>query len=101
MTLEGFVIVSALLFCIGLYGALTCKNFVKLIMTIELLLNAANLNFVAFANFLDNSELQGQVFAIFVMTLAAAETAIGLAIVLTSYRNKNSIEFDDFNSLKW
>ena len=101
MGIENFIILSAILFCIGLYGALTSQNFIKLLMSIELLLNAANINFIAFANFFDGVELEGHIFALFVMTLAAAETGIGLSIILTSYRNSSSIKLQDFEKLKW
>jgi len=101
MNIDSFLLVSALLFCLGLFGALTSQNFIKLLMSIELLFNASNINFIAFANSIDGVELQGHIFALFVITLAAAETAIGLAIILTSYRNSNAVEFEGFKRLKW
>nr|YP_009340883.1 NADH dehydrogenase subunit 4L [Palmophyllum crassum]BAW34830.1 NADH dehydrogenase subunit 4L [Palmophyllum crassum] len=97
---EKFLILSSIIFCLGLFGALTSQNFIKFLMTIELLFNAANLNFITFSNSLDQSNLQGHIFVIFIITIAAAETGIGLAIILTSYRNLNSIEFNSFNKLK-
>jgi len=101
MILEPYLLVAASLFCIGLYGILTSRNVVRVLMSLELMLNGVNLNFVTFSNFLDPYEIKGQVFAIFVMAIAAAEAAIGLAIVLAIYRNRDSVDLEEFNLLKW
>jgi len=100
-TLEAFLLIGAMLFCLGIYGALTRRNAVAILISIELMLNAANLNLVAFARFVDHSHISGQPFAIFVITVAAAEAAVGLAIVLCVYRNIRHINVDQINLLKW
>lgn len=101
MNIENNLIIAASLFCIGLYGFLSSQNVVRVLMSLELLLNAVNLNFAAFSTFMDSLELKGQVFALFVITIAAAESAIALAILLTIYRNQKSIALEQFNVLKW
>lgn len=101
MTLNAFLLVAAALFCIGFYGLVTSRNAVRVLMSIELLLNAVNLNLLAFSNFLDPLNIRGQLFAIFVITVAAAEAAVGLAIVLAIYRNRDTIDMENFNLLKW
>jgi NADH:ubiquinone oxidoreductase subunit K len=99
--LEHTLIVSAYLFCIGIYGLITSRNMVRALMCLELMLNAVNFNLVSFSHYLDVEELKGQTFAVFIIAIAAAEAAIGLAIVLNIYRNRNSIRIDQFNLLKW
>src|SRR5436853_5128568 len=99
--LTSYLIVAALLFCLGLYGVLTRRNAVAILMGIELMLNAANINLVAFSRFVDPVRLAGHSFAIFVITVAAAEAAVGLAIVICIYRNARNINIDDINLLKW
>lgn len=99
--LKAFMFVGAALFCIGLFGLVTSRNAVRVLMSIELLLNAVNINLLAFSNFLDPSNIRGQMFAIFVITIAAAEAAVGLAIVLAIYRNRETIDMENFNLLKW
>ncbi|NJM76838.1 MAG: NADH-quinone oxidoreductase subunit NuoK [Acaryochloridaceae cyanobacterium RU_4_10] len=101
MPLEFFLIVAAALFCIGIYGLVTSRNAVRVLMSIELLLNAVNLNLIAFSNFLDRQSLNGQVFTVFVITVAAAEAAVGLAIILSIYRNRDTVDMEQFNLLKW
>ncbi|WP_173645037.1 NADH-quinone oxidoreductase subunit NuoK [Geminocystis sp. NIES-3708] len=101
MQLQYFLILAAALFCIGIYGLVTSRNAVRVLMSIELLLNAVNLNLIGFSNYLDPSEIKGQVFAIFVITIAAAEAAVGLAIILAIYRNRDTIDMERFNLLKW
>jgi len=98
---QQFMVVSAALFCLGIYGVLTRRNAVAILMSIELMLNAANVNLVAFARFMDPRLLAGQAFAIFVITVAAAEAAVGLAIVICIYRNIQNINVEDINLLKW
>lgn len=101
LQLEYFLIVAAALFCIGIYGLITSRNAVRVLMSIELLLNAVNLNLMGFSNYLDSGNIKGQVFTVFVITVAAAEAAVGLAIVLTIYRNRDTVDMEEFNLLKW
>jgi NAD(P)H-quinone oxidoreductase subunit 4L len=90
---------SAVLFSAGVYGVLARRNAVLVLMSIELMLNAVNVNLVAFASALQN--LTGQVFALFIITVAAAEVGIGLAIVILIYRNRETVNMDEVNLLKW
>lgn len=101
MQLNYVLILAALLFCIGIYGLVTSRNAVRVLMSIELLLNAVNLNLIGFANYLDGQQIKGQVFAVFVITVAAAEAAVGLAIILAIYRNRETVDMEKFNLLKW
>ena len=95
-----FVLVfSSLLFSVGVYGVLARRNAVMVLMAIELMLNAVNVNLVAFGQAL--GQLTGQVFALFVIAVAAAEVGIGLAIVILIYRNRETINIDEVNLLKW
>lgn len=97
--LEHFLIISIILFSLGLYAVITRKNAVMVLMGIELILNSANINFIAFARF-GNFGLQGQLMALFVIVLAAAEAAIALAIVLNVYKLLTNINVDEIDSLK-
>ena len=97
--LNSYLIVSAVLFSIGTIGVLTRKNAIVIFMCIELMLNAVNLTFVAFSSHLGN--LDGQIFVFFIMTVAAAEAAVGLALIIAFYNNKESIDVDDVNMMKW
>jgi len=103
--LSKFLVVAALLFIIGVAGVLTRRNIIVIFMSIELILNAANLNFIAFSRYLlDNGSvnaLSGQVFTVFIIVVAAAEAAIGLGIVIALYRNKETIWVDEIDILKW
>ncbi|MBF2097270.1 MAG: NADH-quinone oxidoreductase subunit NuoK [Gloeomargaritaceae cyanobacterium C42_A2020_066] len=99
--LQYFLLLAAGLFCIGIYGLVTSRNVVRVLMSVELLLNAVNLNFLAFSNYLDPQEIKGQIFTIFVITVAAAEAAVGLAIVLAIYRNRDTVDMERFSLLKW
>tara|TARA_Y100000589_G_scaffold251634_1_gene240005 strand:- start:319 stop:639 length:321 start_codon:yes stop_codon:yes gene_type:complete len=99
--LQGFLLVSSILFCIGIWGLLNSRNAVRVLMSIELMLNAVNLNLMAFSAYVDNNLIQGQVFSIFVITVAAAEAAVGLAILLSLYRNRVTVDMESFNLLKW
>jgi NADH:ubiquinone oxidoreductase subunit K len=101
MMLQHALTISAYLFCIGIYGLITSRSMVRALMCLELMLNGVNLNFVAFSAYLDEGFIQGQLFVLFIIAIAAAEAAIGLAIVLNIYRNRNSIRLDQFNILKW
>ena len=99
--LENYLVLSAILFCIGLFGALTKRNAVIILMSIELMLNAANISLIAFSRFVTPLLLTGQVFAIFVMVVAAAEVAVGLAIILAIYRGMADIDVNNINLMKW
>ncbi len=100
-TLDSYLLLSAVLFCIGLYGALAKRNAVIILMCIELMFNAVNIAMVAFAKFQPVANLTGQVFAIFIITIAAAEAAVGLAIILAVYRSRRTISVEDLNIMKW
>ena len=100
-SLERYILLSIALFSIGVYGLVSSRNVIRILMSIELLLNAANINLVAFSSYIDPLEIKGQVFALFVMAVAAAEAAIALAIILAIYRNMASVDVEDFASLKW
>ncbi|MBZ0199451.1 MAG: NADH-quinone oxidoreductase subunit NuoK [Ignavibacteriaceae bacterium] len=97
--LNHFLIVSSLLFCLGIFGVVTRRNAVMVLMGIELILNAANINFIAFARY-GNFGLQGQIIALFVIVLAAAEAAIALAIVLNIYKIFSTVNVDEIDTLK-
>ncbi|MDJ0842653.1 NADH-quinone oxidoreductase subunit NuoK [Crocosphaera sp.] len=101
MQLEFCLLLAAALFCIGIYGLVVSRNAVRVLMSIELLLNAVNINLMGFSNFLDPVGIKGQIFTVFVITVAAAEAAVGLAIVLTIYRNRETTDMEQFNLLKW
>lgn len=101
MQLEYFLILGAALFCIGIYGLVSSRNVIRVLMSIELMLNAVNINLMAFSNYLDPVNIKGQVFSVFVITIAAAESAVGLAIVLSIYRNRDTVDMEQFNLLKW
>jgi NAD(P)H-quinone oxidoreductase subunit 4L len=96
--LNQFLILAAALFCIGVYGVLARRNGVLVLMSVELMLNAVNLNLIAFSAYLH--EVSGQVFALFVITIAAAEVGVGLAIVLLIYRNLRSPDLDELDQLR-
>ena len=97
--LNNYLLVSAVLFSIGTIGVLTRKNAIVVFMCIEMMLNAVNLSFVALSRHLGN--LDGQVFVFFIMTVAAAEAAVGLALFITFFNNRESIDIDDANLMKW
>ena len=101
ITLTHYLILAGALFCIGLYGAVAKKNAVSVFMGIELMLNSVNINLVAFNRFLTPDKLVGHTFAIFLVVVAAAEVAVGLAIILSLYRDHTSITVDDLYWLKW
>ena len=98
IALEHYLVVAAILFCLGILAVATRRNAISILMGVELILNAANLNLVAFARFTD-SGIEGQVFAVFVIVLAAAEAAVALAIVLNIYRNYQMVNIDRLDSL--
>ena len=93
--------VAAALFCIGLYGALSRRNAIGVLMSIELMLNAVNINLVAFWRFITPQALTGQVFVIFVIAIAAAEVAVGLAIIISAYRRRKTVVVDDLDTMYW
>nr|YP_009026637.1 NADH-plastoquinone oxidoreductase subunit 4L [Juniperus monosperma]YP_010572842.1 NADH-plastoquinone oxidoreductase subunit 4L [Juniperus osteosperma]AHH30133.1 NADH-plastoquinone oxidoreductase subunit 4L [Juniperus monosperma]UZH44330.1 NADH-plastoquinone oxidoreductase subunit 4L [Juniperus osteosperma] len=99
--LEHALLLGAYLFSIGIYGLVTSRNMVKALMCLELILNAVNLNLVTFSYFFDSRQVKGDIFSIFIIAIAAAEAAIGLAIVLAIYRNRKSTRIDQFNLSKW
>jgi len=99
--LEHYLLLSAGLFSVGLYGALAKRNAVAILMSIELMLNAVNVALVAFSRFITPTELTGQVFAIFVITVAAAEAAVGLAIILAIYRSRRTVDVEQVDLMKW
>ncbi|WP_313803417.1 NADH-quinone oxidoreductase subunit NuoK [Cytobacillus sp.] len=98
--LSAYLALGLILFCIGLYGALTKRNIIIVLISIELMLNAANINLVAFSKFGVMPSITGQIFALFVMAVAAAEVAVGVAILITLYRNRNTVNIDEVNTLK-
>ena len=103
--LSKFLVIGALLFIIGVAGVLSRRNIIVIFMSIELILNAANLNFIAFSRYLRDigsiNSVSGQVFTVFIIVVAAAEAAIGLGIVIALYRNKETIWVDEIDLLKW
>jgi NADH-quinone oxidoreductase subunit K len=98
LALHNYLIVSAILFSIGTIGVLTRRNAIVIFMCVEMMLNAVNLTFVAFSRYLGN--IDGQVFVFFVMTVAAAEAAVGLALMIAFYKNRESIDVEDINMMK-
>jgi NADH:ubiquinone oxidoreductase subunit K len=98
MLLNQYLLLAAALFCIGVFGVLTRKNGVLVLMSVELILNAVNINMVAFGTF--HGDIAGQVFALFIIAVAAAEVGVGLAIVLLIYRNRRSIDVAEANLMK-
>lgn len=93
-----YLVLAAILFCVGLYGALSKKNAVIVLLSVELMLNAVNLNLVAFAKLGMVPSLQGQIFSLFTITVAAAEVAVGIAILIALYRNRGTSEVTDFDT---
>jgi NADH:ubiquinone oxidoreductase subunit K len=98
MLAVNFLLLAAVLFCIGVFGVIARRNAVLVLMSIELILAAVNLNFVAFA--LMNENIDGQVFALFIIAIAAAEVGVGLAMILMVYRNRQSIALDELSEMK-
>jgi NADH-quinone oxidoreductase subunit K len=97
-----YLIVAAALFCIGLYGALSRRNAIGILMGVELMLNAVNVNLIAFWRYIEaaRGSLSGQVFAIMVITVAAAEAAVGLALIIAVYRGRRTVDVDDMDLMK-
>lgn len=99
--LNHFLIFSGTLFGIGLFGALAKRNAIAILMGIEIMLTSVNINLVAFSRYVTTGNLTGQVFAIFVIAVAAAEVAVGLALIVAIYRQRISVNVDDYDWLKW
>jgi NADH:ubiquinone oxidoreductase subunit K len=99
--LHYFLIISTLMFFIGVYGFLTRKNMITILMSIELILNAVNINFVAFNKYLFPNQMQGLFFTLIVIAVAAAEAAVAIAIIINIYRNFRSIDVDNVNEMKY
>jgi NADH-quinone oxidoreductase subunit K len=97
---SAYLALALILFCIGLYGALTKRNTVIVLISIELMLNAVNINLVTFSKYGMNPSITGQVFAVFTIAVAAAEAAVGLAILIALYRNRRTVNVDEMNQLK-
>ncbi|MGN1387181.1 MAG: NADH-quinone oxidoreductase subunit NuoK [Bacillus sp. (in: firmicutes)] len=98
--LSAYLTLALILFCLGLYGALTKKNIVIVLLCVELMLNAVNINLVAFSKLGPVPSITGQVFSLFTISVAAAEVAVGLAILLALYRNKKSVNIQEVNTMK-
>ncbi|NJP05148.1 MAG: NADH-quinone oxidoreductase subunit NuoK [Chloroflexaceae bacterium] len=98
--LSAVLTIAAALFCIGLFGAMSRRNAVSILMGVELMLNSVNINLVAFWRYLQPDLITGQVFAIFVITVAAAEAAVGLAMVIAIYRSRQTVYIDTVDSMK-
>ncbi len=99
ITTTHYMVLSAALFTLGVIGVMTRRNVIIVLMSIELMLNAVNINLIAFSHQLQNAV--GQVFAVFVIVIAAAEAAVGLGIILAFYRNKETVNIDEMNLLRW
>lgn len=99
ITTTHYMVLSAALFTLGVIGVMTRRNIIILLMSIELMLNAVNINLIAFSHQLQQAV--GQVFAVFVIVVAAAEAAVGLGIILAFYRNKETVNIDEMNLLRW
>lgn len=100
-SLQAYLLLAAMLFSIGVWGLINSRNAVRVLMSIELMLNAVNINLMAFSSYVDGDLIRGQVFAVFVITVAAAEAAVGLAILLSLYRNRVTVDMEQFNLLRW
>ncbi|KYP81471.1 NADH dehydrogenase [Ferroacidibacillus organovorans] len=101
VALQPFLALGVILFGIGLYGALTKRNLIIVLISIEMMLNASNINLIAFSHFAVTPNANGQVFALFNIAIAAAEVAVGLAILLAFFRLRNSADVRDVNTMKW
>lgn len=99
--LSWYLILAALLFCVGLYGVLARKNAIAILLSIELMLNAVNINLVAFWRYLDPAKMAGQVFTVIVFAVAAAEVAVGLALIISVYRRRRTVVADEIDLMKW
>jgi len=106
LTLNHFLVLGAITFCIGLFGALSKRNAVSILMSIEIMLNAVNITLIAYASAFIHHQptgprLTGQIFAIFIITVAAAEAAVALAMIIAIYRRRNTIDVGEINLMRW
>ncbi|MFN8576034.1 MAG: NADH-quinone oxidoreductase subunit NuoK [Candidatus Sericytochromatia bacterium] len=101
LTLYHYITLSAILFCIGIYGIMTSKNAVRVLMSTELALAGVSINLVAFSNYITPGMLTGQIFTIFVMTVSAAEAGVGLAIIFNVYKNFKTVDMNKIDTMKW
>ena len=101
ITLLHYMILSALLFSIGIFGVMSRRNAISILMSIELIFNAVNINMVAASKYFPQDEIYGQIFTIFIISVAAAESVLGLAIILALYKKRSLINADELNLLKW
>ena len=99
--LSWYLILAAALFCIGLFGVLSRKNAIAILLGVELMLNAVNINLVAFWRYLDPEQMAGQAFAVIVFAVAAAEVAVGLALIISVYRRRKTVVADEVDLMKW
>ena len=99
--LEHYLILSAVLFSIGTYGVLAKRNAVVILMCVEIMLNAVNITLIAFSRYVEPALLTGHIFAIFVIVVAAAEAAVGIALIIAIYRNRETVNVDKFDLMKW
>ena len=99
-SLQSYLVIAAILFSMGIYGVITRKNAVAILMGIELILNSANINFIAFGRFNGVGSVDGQIFSIFVIVLAAAEAAVALAIIINLFKNVGTVDVDSADALK-
>jgi len=99
--LEWVLLLGAILFSLGIFGVLARRNAIMILLSVELMLNAVNINFIAFSVYLDPAKMVGAIFAIFIITVAAAEIGLALAIVLRLYRSRRSVNLDQVNLMKW
>ncbi|MEE8576602.1 MAG: NADH-quinone oxidoreductase subunit NuoK [candidate division Zixibacteria bacterium] len=101
MLMHAYLYLAAILFAIGLFGVITRRNVIGILMSLELMFNAVNINLVAFNKFVVSEPMLGQIFAIFIIAVAAAEATVGLAIVLLIYRNWRGVDIDNIQVMKW
>ena len=99
VTLQHYLILSAVLFCLGIVGVMFRRNLIVILMSLELMLNAVNLTFIAFSRYLDS--IEGQIFVLFIMVVAAAEVAVGLAVAVAIFRESGSFDVNNVNLMKW
>lgn len=99
--LSAYLFLSAVIFSLGLYGALARKNAIAILLGVELMLNAVNINLVSFWRYGETAQMAGQVFAVIVFAVAAAEVAVGLALIINIYRRRNNINADEIDLMKW
>lgn len=101
LTLTHFIVLSAALFGIGVFGCLTRRNAIGILMSLELIFNAVNINLVAVTRFVTPDEIQGQIFTLFIIAVAAAESVLGLAIILAIFKKRATVNADEMNLMKW